>query len=66
MQGGCTSQRNDVHRCMRCTPHKLYMVAGVGDMFAPKDASMQVEYRYQSVRVIAVYNTSDLPTVPGI
>ena len=48
------------------TPHKLYKVAGVGDMFAPKDASLQVEHRYQSVRVIAVYNTGDLPTVPGI
>ena len=48
------------------TPHKVYKVAGVGDMFAPKGASTQVEDRYQSVRVIAVYNTSDLPTVPGM
>src|SRR5215510_9813571 len=39
-------------------PHKFYKVTGVGDMYAPKNASVQVENRYQSARVIAVYSTS--------
>jgi outer membrane protein OmpA-like peptidoglycan-associated protein len=45
-------------------PHKFYKVTGVGDMYAPRNASMQVEERYQSARVIAAYNTSDLPPTP--
>ncbi len=46
-------------------PHKFYKVTGIGDMYAPKNASVQVEDRYQSVRIIAAYSTSNLPTVPG-
>jgi outer membrane protein OmpA-like peptidoglycan-associated protein len=45
-------------------PHKFYKVTGVGDMYAPRNASMQVEDRYQSARIIAAYSTSDLPAVP--
>ena len=41
-------------------PHKFYKVTGVGDMYAPKNASLQVENRYQSACVIATYGTSDL------
>src|SRR3981189_3217401 len=40
--------------------HKFYKVTGVGDMYAPKNASVQVEDRYQSARVIAAYSMSDL------
>lgn len=46
-------------------PHKFYKVTGVGDMYAPKDASMQVEQRYQNVRIIAAYDTANLPIAPG-
>jgi outer membrane protein OmpA-like peptidoglycan-associated protein len=46
-------------------PHKFYKVTGVGDMYAPKNASLQVENRYQSARVIAAYSMSDLSTVPA-
>jgi outer membrane protein OmpA-like peptidoglycan-associated protein len=42
-------------------PHKFYKVTGVGDMYAPKNASTQVEDRYQSARIIAAYSTTDLP-----
>ena len=45
--------------------HKFYKVAGVGDMYAPNNAPPQVEHRYQSVRIIAVYDVSTLPSVPG-
>jgi outer membrane protein OmpA-like peptidoglycan-associated protein len=44
-------------------PHKFYKVTGVGDMYAPKNAPLQVENRYQSARVIATYSTSDLSAV---
>ena len=39
-------------------PHKFYKVTGIGDMYAPKDSSMQVEQRYQNVRIIAAYDTA--------
>jgi outer membrane protein OmpA-like peptidoglycan-associated protein len=42
------------------TPHSFYKVSSVGDMYAPKDASLQVDQRYQNVRIVAAYNTSQL------
>lgn len=46
-------------------PHQYYKVSAVGDMYAPKGASMQVEQRYQNVRIIAAYDKSQLGNVPG-
>lgn len=46
-------------------PHKFYKVTGIGDLYAPKNASLQVEHRYQSVRIIAAYDTANLPATPG-
>ena len=46
-------------------PHKFYKVTGIGDMYAPKNAPLQVEHRYQSVRIIAVYDTGSIPATPG-
>ncbi|HXJ82516.1 MAG TPA: hypothetical protein VMS64_27995 [Candidatus Methylomirabilis sp.] len=43
-------------------PHKFYKVTGIGDMYAPKNASLQVDDRYQSDRIIAAYNASNLST----
>jgi outer membrane protein OmpA-like peptidoglycan-associated protein len=37
-------------------PHNFYKVSAVGDMYAPKNASLQVDQRYQNVRIIAAYN----------
>jgi hypothetical protein len=37
----------------------------IGDMHAPKNAPLQVEARYQSVRIIAAYDASNLPETPG-
>ncbi len=42
------------------TPHEFYKVSAVGDMYAPKNAPMQVEQRYQNVRIIAAYATANL------
>jgi outer membrane protein OmpA-like peptidoglycan-associated protein len=45
-------------------PHKFYKVTGIGDLYAPKNAPLQVEARYQSVRIIAAYSASALPAIP--
>jgi len=42
------------------TPHQFYKVSAVGDMYAPKNAPMAVEQRYQNVRIVAAYNKSQL------
>jgi outer membrane protein OmpA-like peptidoglycan-associated protein len=42
------------------TPHQFYKISSVGDMYAPKNASAQVDLRYQSVRIIAAYSTAQL------
>jgi hypothetical protein len=47
------------------TPYKYYKVYGLGDMYAPKHATAQVEHRYQSVRIIAVYDTGQLQAPPA-
>jgi hypothetical protein len=41
-------------------PHQFYKVSAIGDMYAPKKASMQVEKRYQSARIIAAYGAAQL------
>lgn len=38
------------------TPHNFYKVSAVGDMYAPKNVSQQVDQRYQNVRIIAAYS----------
>ena len=43
------------------TPHEFYKVSSVGDMYAPRDASAQVDERYQNVRIVAAYDKSQLP-----
>lgn len=45
-------------------PHEFYKVTGIGDMYSPKNVSMDENKRYQNVRVIAVYDTGNIPQVP--
>jgi outer membrane protein OmpA-like peptidoglycan-associated protein len=42
------------------TPHAFYKVSSVGDMYAPRNASQQVEQRYQNVRIVAAYDQAQL------
>jgi outer membrane protein OmpA-like peptidoglycan-associated protein len=42
-------------------PHRFYKVSALGDMYAPKNASQQVNARYQSVRIVAAYDAAQLP-----
>lgn len=42
------------------TPHRFYKVSSVGDMYAPRDASMAVDQRYQNVLIVAAYSAAQL------
>lgn len=42
-------------------PHEFHQVYGTGDLYSPKGVTMKEHERYQSARVIAVFETSQLP-----
>lgn len=46
-------------------PHKYYKVYGLGDTYSPKNVPLSEEQRYQNVRIIAVYQTDQVPVLPG-
>ena len=46
-------------------PHKYYKVYGLGDMLSPKGATLTVDQRYQNVRLVAVYQTDQVPVLPA-
>ena len=41
-------------------PHQIFKISGVGEKYAPKRASAQVDARYQSDQIIAAYDKADL------
>jgi outer membrane protein OmpA-like peptidoglycan-associated protein len=46
-------------------PHKYFKVYGLGDILSPKGATLTVDQRYQNVRIIAVYQTDQVPVLPA-
>jgi outer membrane protein OmpA-like peptidoglycan-associated protein len=42
-------------------PHEFFKVHGLGDTYSPKNVTLQEDQRYQSVRIIAVYETDQIP-----
>jgi len=44
-------------------PHQFFKVYAIGDMYSPKNVSLQEDQRYQNVRIIAVYDTNQIPTL---
>ena len=46
-------------------PHKYSKVYGLGDIYSPKGAALTVDQRYQNVRIIAVYQTDQVPVLPA-
>jgi hypothetical protein len=46
-------------------PHKYYKVYGLGDIYSPKGAILKVDQCYQNVRIIAVYQTDQVPVLPA-
>ena len=45
-------------------PHEYYKVYGSGDMYSPKGVSKQERERYQHTRLIAVFETDQVPALP--
>jgi hypothetical protein len=46
-------------------PHQFFKVYGLGDIYSPKHAPLTQEQRYQNVRIIAVYDTDQVPQLPA-
>jgi hypothetical protein len=46
-------------------PHQFFKVYSIGDMYSPKNVSLQEDQRYQNVRIIAVYDTNQIPALQG-
>ena len=46
-------------------PHQFFKVHGIGDAYSPKNVSLPQEQRYQNVRIIAVYETDQIPALQG-
>jgi outer membrane protein OmpA-like peptidoglycan-associated protein len=46
-------------------PHQFFKVYGIGDVYSPKNVTLQEDQRYQNVRVIAVYETDQIPRLPS-
>jgi len=40
-----------------------YKVYGLGEMYAQRNVSLQEDQRYQNVRIIAVYETNQIPSL---
>jgi DNA polymerase III delta prime subunit len=45
-------------------PHDYYRVYGIGDLYSPKTVSRNERDRYQHTRLIAVFETDQIPALP--
>ncbi len=45
-------------------PYEIFKVYGIGDLYSPKNISIQDHQKYQHTRLIAVYETQDIPQLP--
>lgn len=45
--------------------HQFFKVHGIGDAYSPKNVNLTQEQRYQNVRIIAVYDTDQIPALQG-
>jgi outer membrane protein OmpA-like peptidoglycan-associated protein len=46
-------------------PHQFFKVYGIGDIYSPKNVTLQEDQRYQNVRIVAVYETDQIPGLPS-
>lgn len=44
-------------------PHQFFKVHGIGDIYSPKNVNLSEDQRYQNVRIIAVYETDQIPAL---
>jgi len=45
-------------------PHEFFKVYGTGDVYSPKNITMKEHQRYQHTRIIAFYETDQIPALP--
>ena len=45
-------------------PHEFFKVYGTGDIYSPKNVTMKEHQRYQHTRIIAFFETEQIPSVP--
>lgn len=45
-------------------PHQFFKIYGTGDLYSPKNVTMKEHQRYQHTRVIAFYETEQIPPLP--
>ena len=45
-------------------PHEYYKIYGIGDLYSPKGVSKNERDRYQHTRLIAVFETDQIPALP--
>jgi hypothetical protein len=45
-------------------PHEFFKVYGIGDINSPRNVSMKEHQKYQSTRIIAFYETDQIPSLP--
>ncbi|MCX8026554.1 MAG: hypothetical protein N3A62_01685 [Thermodesulfovibrionales bacterium] len=45
-------------------PHQFFKVYGIGDIYSPKNVTMKEHQRYQHTRIIAFYETDQIPALP--
>ncbi|PMP68689.1 MAG: hypothetical protein C0190_01260 [Thermodesulfobacterium geofontis] len=46
-------------------PHEIFKVYGIGDLYSPKNVTMKEHERYQHTRIIAIYETEQIPNLPA-
>jgi len=46
-------------------PHEFFKVYGTGDIYSPKNVTMKEHQRYQHTRLIAIYETEQIPQLPA-
>lgn len=45
-------------------PHEFFKVYGTGDVYSPKNVAMKEHQRYQHTRIIAFFETEQIPALP--
>ena len=45
-------------------PHEIYKVFGTGDLYSPRDIPLTKHQKYQHTRIIAYYETDQIPKLP--
>jgi hypothetical protein len=63
-QGGIAVASDHLDQYLVNVPHRFYKVYGLGDIYSPKNVTLTQEQLYQNVRIMAVYQTDQVPVVP--